>query len=88
MVRLATAAIDLDDDSGELHANLSTVRRALVNAYLANGATITKDYDGDALLDRLTDERDEVLSQLSNREEAGYLYGLAVGLALTKVGAK
>jgi hypothetical protein len=90
VVRLAVAALDLDDDSGEFHENLSTVRRALVDGYLAMGASITKDYHGDALLDRISDteEREEVLSQLSTREEAGYLYGLALGLALAKGGGR
>jgi hypothetical protein len=89
VTQLANAALDVHDDDSEWDEHVRQVRRALVDAYRDIGAQVSEDYDGDALLARVPKkEHDELQSQLWHREEAGYVYGLAMGLALANVGGR
>ena len=91
-----TAALRLGDDSRSANYDeeLHQVRRALLDAQRAAGAiedTDLEDYDGERFTGRLFGDGDpphDYFHQLTTREEAGYLYGLAVGLLLGAAGVR
>src|SRR4051812_14497404 len=81
VVTLQDAPLDTSGESGEFYAALEGVRTALVAAYRTQGARHCDDPHSKALLATFDDtQHDVILSHLNYREEAGYLYGLAVGL--------
>lgn len=79
--------LDADPTEDDFWNNLRSVRQALVKGYHDEGAPI--DVDAEALNQKLPEAlRDELAAQLSHREEAGYLYGLALGLMLGRGSAR
>jgi len=82
VARLSEAALDLGNND-EYSGHLDTVRKLLEKEQRANGATGS--YEPDEFPEEI---QDEVLSVATHFAAAGYLYGLALGLALATGGAR
>lgn len=94
VLQLVNAPLDIHDDDPEneyrdcqLEKNLEQVRAALIDEYISSGGKDSGDVTGERFADQLTEaQASEYWGQCTNRQEAGYIYGLAVGLALAGKG--
>jgi hypothetical protein len=82
VVALSEAALNIGDND-EFFNHLETVQEALRDEHRRQGATGT--YDWQELPERL---QDDALSLATHCRAAGYLYGLAVGLTLSRGGVR
>ena len=87
---------DSDDTPGAFAQNVAAVRKALIDAYWVETPKIVADYDGSYLCQKIDvlskgsseDLTDEFWQIAGMYQEAGYVFGLALGLLLAKRGAR
>jgi hypothetical protein len=89
VVRYELAPVDIQRQVERPDNPLARIRKALIDTAIEHGARVDRDYDGDLFHARLGfDDDGELWTLMGFREEAGYLYGLAIGLILGRGGLR